>query len=243
MTKKIHLHPDEAIILNIRHIRWQKVLLDRDLAVLYGVATKRLNEAVKRNIDRFPEDFMFQLTENEFASSISSNAHSETSWEQGSLISQNVISNILLPEADFMPPPQETKSGSYIWYEHITDINRIEDSLRSQIATSNISASEPTSSRWGNRRLPYAFTEQGIAMLSSVLNSPTAIRINIQIIRIFVNMRTMLAQHRELQTRIEEIEQSLGSTNQSVKELYDLFIQLVVQDVDDNERKIGFRTR
>jgi hypothetical protein len=77
-------------------------------------------------------------------------------------------------------------------------------------------------------------------MLSSVLHSPTAIRINIQIIRIFVNMRTMLAQHRELQTRIEEIEQTLGSTNQSVKELYDLFIQLVMQDVDDKNRKIGF---
>ena len=104
----------------IRVIRGQQVMLDRDLAELYGVETKRLNEQVKRNIERFPEDFMFQLTSNEF------------------------------------------------------------DNLKSQFATSS----------WGGvRKLPYAFTEQGVAMLSGVLKSPTAVEVNIRIMRAFVSMR------------------------------------------------------
>ena len=104
----------------IRGIRGQQVMLDRDLAELYGVETKRLNEQVKRNIERFPEDFMFQLTPNEF------------------------------------------------------------DNLKSQFATSS----------WGGvRKLPYAFTEQGVAMLSGVLKSPTAVEANLRIMRAFVSMR------------------------------------------------------
>ena len=104
----------------IRVIRGQQVMLDRDLAELYGVETRRLNEQVKRNIERFPEDFMFQLTSNEF------------------------------------------------------------DNLKSQFATSS----------WGGvRKLPYAFTEQGVAMLSGVLKSPTAVEANIRIMRAFVSMR------------------------------------------------------
>lgn len=104
----------------IRVIRGQQVMLDRDLAELYGVETKRLNEQVKRNIERFPEDFMFQLTPNEF------------------------------------------------------------DNLKSQFATSS----------WGGvRKLPYAFTEQGVAMLSGVLQSSTAVEANIRIMRAFVSMR------------------------------------------------------
>lgn len=104
----------------IRVIRGQQVMLDHDLAELYGVETRRLNEQVKRNIERFPEDFMFQLTSNEF------------------------------------------------------------DNLKSQFATSS----------WGGvRKLPYAFTEQGVAMLSGVLESPTAVEANIRIMRAFVSMR------------------------------------------------------
>ena len=104
----------------IRVNRGQQVMLDRDLAELYGVETRRLNEQVKRNIERFPEDFMFQLTQNEF------------------------------------------------------------DNLKSQFATSS----------WGGvRKLPYAFTEQGVAMLSGVLKSPTAVEANIRIMRAFVSMR------------------------------------------------------
>ena len=121
----------------IRVIRGQQVMLDRDLAELYGVETKRLNEQVKRNIERFPEDFMFQLTPNEF------------------------------------------------------------DNLKSQIATSS----------WGGvRKLPYAFTEQGVAMLSGVLKSPTAVEANIRIMRAFVSMRHFMVNNAAIFQRLETIE-------------------------------------
>ena len=121
----------------IRVIRGQQVMLDRDLAELYGVETKRLNEQVKRNIERFPEDFMFQLTQNEF------------------------------------------------------------DNLKSQFATSS----------WGGvRKLPYAFTEQGVAMLSGVLKSPTAVEANIRIMRAFVSMRHFMVNNAAIFQRLETIE-------------------------------------
>jgi len=112
-------------------------MLDEDLAELYDVETKRLNEQIKRNIARFPEDFMFQLSQKEF------------------------------------------------------------DNLKSQIATSS----------WGGRRkLPYAFTEQGVAMLSGVLHSERAIKVNIHIMRVFSQMRAMLASHKEILYKLEELE-------------------------------------
>ena len=121
----------------IRVIRGQQVMLDRDLAELYGVETRRLNEQVKRNIERFPEDFMFQLPPNEF------------------------------------------------------------DNLKSQIATSS----------WGGvRKLPYAFTEQGVAMLSGVLKSPTAVEANIRIMRAFVSMRHFMVNNAAIFQRLETIE-------------------------------------
>ena len=121
----------------IRVIRGQQVMLDRDLAELYGVETKRLNEQVKRNIERFPEDFMFQLTPNEF------------------------------------------------------------DNLKSQFATSS----------WGGvRKLPYAFTEQGVAMLSGVLKSSTAVEANIRIMRAFVSMRHFMVNNAAVFQRLETIE-------------------------------------
>ena len=121
----------------IRVIRGQQVMLDRDLAELYGVETKRLNEQVKRNIERFPEDFMFQLTSNEF------------------------------------------------------------DNLKSQFATSS----------WGGvRKLPYAFTEQGVAMLSGVLKSSTAVEANIRIMRAFVSMRHFMVNNAAIFQRLETIE-------------------------------------
>jgi phage regulator Rha-like protein len=136
----------ELIERRIYLIRNQKVMLDVDLADLYQVPTKRLNEAVKRNQDRFPEDFMFQLTKE----------------EAESLRSQFVISN-----------------------------------LRSQFATSSYG---------GRRYLPYAFTEHGVAMLSSVLNSARAVQMNILIIRAFIKLRDLLATHKDLAARMEKLE-------------------------------------
>jgi len=130
--------PTETLMNKIYVIRGVKVMLDTDLAELYGVETKVLNQSVKRNSKRFPEDFMFQLSTPEF------------------------------------------------------------EILKSQFVTSS----------WGGaRKLPFAFTEQGVAMLSGILNSDRAITVNIQIMRIFTNMRKLLMDNTELRIAIEEIEQ------------------------------------
>jgi hypothetical protein len=140
IEKQKLLIPQEAIQTKILVLRGKKVMLDRDLALLYEVPTKSFNQAVKRNIERFPKDFMFQLTEEEFKN------------------------------------------------------------LRSQIVTSS----------WGGQRYyPYAFTEQGVAMLSSVLRSKKAIQVNIQIMRIFGKMREMLVNYQELKQRIESMERKV----------------------------------
>ena len=127
----------EVIAAKIMLIRGKKVMVDKDLAQLYGVTTFNLNKAVKRNIERFPEDFMFRLTQEEFKS----------------LIFQNGISN-----------------------------------------------------RGGRRYLPYVFTQEGVAMLSSVLRSARAVQVNIQIMRAFVQLRRMLLTNRDLKRKIEEME-------------------------------------
>jgi hypothetical protein len=131
---------DERILRLIVWVRGQKVILDRDIAALYGVATKALIQAVKRNAARFPSDFMFRLSKRDYAN------------------------------------------------------------LRSQIVTS---------SSWGGRRTaPYAFTEQGVAMLSSVLRSRRAVRVNIEIMRAFVQLRRTLSAHHELARKLDALEQS-----------------------------------
>lgn len=139
---KALLISDESVVSKIYMIRGKKVMLDRDLANMYGVETRRLNEQVKRNAKRFPDDFMFQLTEHEL---------------------QN-------------------------W--------------KSQFATSK-------KEKLGLRKLPNAFTEQGVAMLSSVLNSETAIEVNIRIIRVFTRMREMLANHKEILLKLEKVEKQV----------------------------------
>ena len=136
----------------IRTIRGQQVLLDSDLAILYGVETKRLNQQVKRNIERFPKDFMFQLT------------HEEVICSRSQIATLNEGTN-----------------------------------LRSQIATS---------SHGGVRYLPYAFTENGIAMLSSVLRSPIAIQVNIRIMRAFTAMRQFIASNAQIFQRLDVMEQN-----------------------------------
>ena len=134
---------EEDILEKIYVIRGQKVMIDRDLAEMYGVEVRVLNQAVKRNASRFPTDFMFQLSDLEFKS----------------LISQIAISK---------------KKG-----------------------------------RGGSRKPPYAFTEKGLAMLSSVLNSETAIQVNIQIIRLFTKMKELILDNKDLWMKIEKIEQNL----------------------------------
>ena len=181
MSEGTSLVPVERIEQAILFLRGQKVLLDEDLAELYGVETKVLNQAVRRNADRFPEDFMFQLTPEEF------------------------------------------------------------ENLRSQIATSRCyDPSEKSHDLpWGGRRTPpYAFTEQGVAMLSSVLRSSRAVQVNIEIMRAFVRLRQFLASHEELARKVAEMDQQLQMVTAVVWTLF-------APDEDEAEagpdRRIGFR--
>jgi len=172
--------PVELVERRIYLIRGQKVMLDSDLAELYQVETRTLIQAVKRNLDRFPEDFMFQLTQ-----------------EEG-------------------------------------------ESLRSQIVISN-------EGRGGRRYLPYAFTEHGVAMLSSVLNSKRAVQMNIVIIRAFVRMRELVASHKDLARKIEQMEAAQKQQARTQQEHTTVLIG-VVQDIQrlkhpPQTRAIGFVVR
>jgi hypothetical protein len=176
--------PIERIENKILLIRSQKVMIDKDLAELYGVKPFVLNQAVKRNKDRFPEDFMFQLTKEE--------------WRN--LIFQSGISN-----------------------------------LKSQIVISS----------WGGRRTtPYAFTEQGVAMLSSVFNSKRAIQVNILIMRVFTKLKNMLSAHKELARKIEELESRVDRHDlhivNIIKAIKKLMEPKVEEPVVEKLKKIGF---
>jgi len=173
MSKEITI-PDEIITNKIFLIRDQKVMVDRDLAELYGVETKYLKRQVKRNTDRFPEDFMFELTKEEFAN-----------W-------------------------------------------------RSQFVTSN------SSNKMGLRYAPYVFTEQGVAMLSSVLNSPKAIAVNIKIIRVFTKLREMLFNNKDLLLRMEKIERKLSSQNKNI-ELVFQYLDELSEKKEKPITKIGYK--
>lgn len=156
------------VVSLIRYFRGQKVILDSDIALLYGVETKRLKEAVRRNIERFPQDFMFKLSREENAS------------------------------------------------------------LRSQIA----SLKRGQHSKY----LPFAFTEQGVAMLSSVLNSSKAIKVNIEIMRAFVELRRLIDANKELLVRIEQMEKKYDKHFQMVFEA----IKELMREDEKPKKKIGF---
>ncbi|MBU3927064.1 MAG: ORF6N domain-containing protein [Bacteroidetes bacterium] len=161
----------------IYFIRGQKVMIDRDLAELYGVETKRLKEAVRRNVSRFPEDFMFEMTNEEFLN-----------W-------------------------------------------------RTQFATSN-------ADKMGLRYVPFCFTEQGVTMLSCVLNSERAIQLNIQIIRIFTKIREVLTDKLSIKLDIEEIKKKLENHDKNIELLFSYLDELIEKQENPQPRKrIGYRRK
>jgi hypothetical protein len=166
--------PIQQVAQVIRFLRGERVLLDFDLARLYGVTTGNLNKAVRRNRDRFPADFMFQLT------------------------------------------AEETKS------------------LMFQIGISK--------GRGGRRHFPYAFTEQGVAMLSSVLNSERAVKVNIAIMRAFVKLRQMLETNRELAQKFSELERRVGKHDEEIAAIIEAIRQLMAPP-EKTRREIGFHVR
>ena len=174
MLKTASLIPVERIEQSILLIRGQKVMLDRDLAQLYGVETRVLNQAVRRNIDRFPEDFMFPLTREEIMR-----------------ISQIVISSV-------HPGVKTLKFSKNVM----------------------------------------AFTEHGVAMLSSVLNSPRAVQVNIQIMRTFAKLREIMLQHKDLARRLDELEKKYDA---QFKIVFDAIRQLMAPpESEPPKKRIGF---
>ena len=174
MVKNDQLIPVERISSKIYLIREEKILLDKDLAELYGVQTKHLIQAVKRNMSRFPHDFMFQLSKEEFKN------------------------------------------------------------LKSQIVTSS----------WGGRRyLPYAFTEQGVAMLSSVLNSERAVKVNIAIMRAFVKIRRILESNEQLAKKLKMLEietrEKFTKHQQQISLIFEAINELMTEK-EKPKRRIGF---
>jgi len=166
---RVGAHSVEALILALRG---QRVLLDSDLARIYGVPTKRLNEQVNRNKSRFPPDFMFQLTK---------------------------------VEVEF---------------------------LRSQIATSK-------KGRGGRRYAPLAFTEQGVAMLSTVLNSERAILVNVEIMRAFVRLRQIMSTHKDLARKLEALEKRVGVQDDKIQSVFDA-IRDLMKPTEKPKRRIGY---
>ena len=167
----------DAILSKIYVIRDQKVMIDRDLAELYGVETKQLKRQVKRNIDRFPEDFMFELSDNELQ---------EWSCQFGTSIPED---------------------------------------------------------KMGLRYAPYAFTEQGVAMLSSVLNSERAINVNIQIMRIYTKMREMLLTHKDILLKLEQLEKQGAQNSEDIQMIFTTLKQFLIPPEQTNRRRIGFQQK
>ena len=164
---------EQKILNRIYVIRGEKVMIDQDLAEMYGVETKQLKRQVKRNIDRFPKDFMFELTKKEF------------------------------------------------------------ENLRSQIGTSS----------WGGTRyMPMAFTEQGVAMLSSILNSKTAIEVNIRIIRVFTKLREYALTHKEILLQLSKLEKEVKGNSKDIENIFMVLKELIEQQSSPTPRnKVGFK--
>ena len=168
------LVPVDSIVSKIALLRGEKVLIDQDLANLYGVETKHLKRAVRRHINRFPEDFMFQLTKEEFRN------------------------------------------------------------LRSHFGTSS----------WGGTRyMPIAFTEQGVAMLSSVLNSDQAIEVNIAIMRAFVQLRKIMGSHKELRRKLADLEKHLENHDEQIQAIFEAIRQLMIPPDEKDKKRIGFTVK
>ncbi|MCY2993417.1 MAG: ORF6N domain-containing protein [Planctomycetota bacterium] len=175
MTAETKLILVDQIEPLIHEIRGQKVVLDSDLAALYDVPTKVLNQAIQRKLDRFPPDFRFQLTESEM------------------------------------------------------------DSLRSQIVTSNIG-------RGGRRYLPYVFTEHGVVMAASVLNSPRAVEVSVFVVRAFVKLRQLVLAHSELAGKLDQLERKVGSHDEAIKQLVAAIRQLMAPAPAAPNNQLGFHT-
>jgi hypothetical protein len=183
---------ENLLVRKIFLIRGQKIMLDEDLAELYEIPTKRLNEQVKRNLDRFPSDFMFQLTEKEAIN----------------LRSQFATSSLT--------------------------------ALKSEVG-SEFANSMTSKIRGGRRYLPFAFTEHGVLMLSSVLSSQIAVQMNIRIMRVYVRLREVLSLHQELSAKIDALETKVEKSNADVSLIFQALRQLMEPPEVKERNRIGYK--
>ncbi len=209
----------EPLILTLRG---QKVILDADLAEAYGVQTRRLNEQVKRNADRFPEDFMFQLTEAEWGN-LKSQFATSSSETSGSLRSQIVTLNTEEPE----------NKGVGLSRSQIVTTSE-GAGLRSQIATLKRGRGQH------RKYMPYVFTEHGALMAASVLNSPKAVEMSVFVVRAFVKMREQLAANAEILKRLAEIDKTLLEHNDALQVIWEQLQPLLVPPDPPKKGRIGF---
>ena len=210
---------DEEIVSRIHFVRGQKVMLDYDLAVLYEVETKALNQAVKRNIDRFPEDFMFRLTQNEWAFMRS---HHVTASVQavGSQIEESMRSQIAT-----------------------SSTQKIEDQEELVMRSQNVTASQ---SKRNTTVTPYAFAEHGVTMLASVLKSERTVKMSIAIVRAFIELKKTASHFKELAEQLNEIKLRLGQHDAQLNGIYEAIENLLDDKVEkkmwENRNRIGFKT-
>jgi len=215
MAKKTNkVVPVQQVESLIYLLRGQKVMLDSDLAALYGVPTKVFNQAVRRNRERFPEDFMFQLSEEEFERMMRS---------QIVTASESNSSQIVMSSAE-----NPLKSGQSLALNQSQFVTGSEN-MRSQFVTA---------SKRNVRFRPFVFTEQGIAMLSSVLRSPQAVQVNIEIMRAFVRIRQWLASNAELAQRLDELEKKF---DHRFKIVFDAIREMKMPPAE-TRREIGFHS-
>jgi hypothetical protein len=193
-------------------VRGEKVMLDADLAMLYGVETGAINRAVKRNVGRFPEDFMFRLTSEDWENLKCQFGISSSSGLKSTR-------DATRPRAVAMADGREPNSSHTV--------------MRSRVA-------ETVTAHGGRRGLPYAFTEQGVAMLSSVLRSSRAVEVNIAIMRTFVQLRRLMDSNRDLARKIEAMEKKY---DEQFAVVFDAIKQLIAEDAERKaqpKRRIGF---
>jgi phage regulator Rha-like protein len=223
---------ESSIIQNkIYEIRGQKVMLDFDLAELYGVETRTFNQAVKRNINRFPEDFMFRLTQEE--------------WEEGIRSQFVTAAEIVDPEESQNSDSQRDRNSSQIVMsseepepEESQAIDNQEESNWSQIVTSS-------RKHRGKSYLPYAFTEHGVTMLASVLKSEKAVNMSIAVVRAFIALKQYAVNRKDITEQLQEIRDRLGEHDTQLNSIYDAIESLLDEKAEQKtwqeRERIGFK--
>jgi signal recognition particle GTPase len=209
----------------IYEIRGQKVMLDFDLAELYGVETRVFNQAVKRNAERFPEDFMFRLTEEE--------------WERHGMQDAQVVDDHLPGNSSQIVMSSEAMKENTQAYDN----EQVE--MSSQIVMTLSAGGTNSRKNRGKAYLPYAFTEHGVSMLASVLKSEKAVRMSIAIVRAFIALKEFVSKQNAIDAQFQEIRDRLMEHDVQLSSIYDAIENLLDEKVNqkswEDRRRIGFK--